>query len=181
MDYVLIYMLHVYTGDGKGKTTAALGVLLRAVGAGKRVAWVAFDKGGDDYNERVAIRERFPDIDYHVTGLNRIDENGKFRFGVTDEDKQEGERGLTIVKQLFADNKHDLIILDEINSTTSLGIINEADILSILDTKPANLELILTGRNAPQSFCDQCDLMTEMKLHKHYFYHGTKARPGIDY
>jgi cob(I)alamin adenosyltransferase len=174
-------MLNVYTGDGKGKTTAALGVLVRAIGAGKKVAWVAFDKGGDDYNERFTIRERFPEVDFHATGLNRIDEKGKFRFGVTNEDRLEGERGLTIVKQLFADNKHDLIILDEINSSTSLGIIAEADILAILDTKPPDMELILTGRNAPKSFCDQCDLLTEMKLHKHYFYHGTKARPGFDY
>jgi len=174
-------MIQVYTGDGKGKTTAALGVLLRAIGAGKKVAWVAFDKGGDDYNERIAIRERFPEVDYHVTGLNRIDEKGKFRFGVTFSDKQEGERGLEIVRELFAADNHDLIVLDEINSTTSLGIVNEPDVISLLNIKPANLELILTGRNAPQSFRDQCDLMTEMKLHKHYFYHGTKARPGIDY
>ncbi len=174
-------MLHVYTGDGKGKTTAALGVLLRAVGAGKRVAWVAFDKGGDDYNERIAIRERLPEVDFHATGLNRIDENGKFRFGVTDEDKQEGERGLQIARELFTAASHDLIILDEINSSTALGIINEADVLNLLNLKPVSLELILTGRNAPQSFQDICDLMTETKLHKHYFYHGTKARPGIDY
>ncbi|MDF1496961.1 MAG: cob(I)yrinic acid a,c-diamide adenosyltransferase [Patescibacteria group bacterium] len=174
-------MLHVYTGDGKGKTTAALGVLVRAIGAGKKIAWVAFDKGGDDYNERITIRERFPEVNFHATGLNRIDEKGKFRFGVTDQDKQEGERGLAIVRDLFANNQHDLIILDEINSSTSLGIVAEADILAILDTKPPNMELILTGRNAPQSFRDSCDLMTEMKLHKHYFYNGTKARPGIDY
>lgn len=174
-------MLSIYTGDGKGKTTAALGVLMRAIGAGKKVAWVAFDKGGNDYNERITIRERFPEVDFHATGLNRIDEKGKFRFGVTSEDKQEGERGLQIVRDLFASAIHDLIILDEINSSTSLGIVNEADVLTILETKPANLELILTGRNAPDSFCEQCDLLTEMKLHKHYFYHGTKARPGTDY
>ncbi len=174
-------MIHLYTGDGKGKTTAALGVLVRAVGAGKKIAWVAFDKGGDDYNERITIRERFPEIEFHATGLNRIDKKGKFRFGVTDEDKQEGERGLEIVRELFNNNNHDLIILDEINSSTSLGIIAETDVLAIIETKPANIELILTGRNAPESFRDLCDLLTEMKLRKHYFYHGVKARPGIDY
>ena len=174
-------MIHIYTGDGKGKTTAALGLMLRAVGAGKKIAWVAFDKGGNDYNERITIKERLPEVDFHATGLNRIDENGKFRFGVTDEDKQEGERGLRIVNQIFIDNKHDIIILDEINSSTSLGIISESKVLDILKNKPPAVELILTGRNAPQSFIDCADLMTEMKLHKHYFYHGTKARPGIDY
>ncbi len=174
-------MLSVYTGDGKGKTTAALGVLIRAIGAGKKVAWIAFDKGGDDYNERVIIRERFPEVDFYATGLNRIDKKGKFRFGVTDEDRREGERGLCIAHNLFTSTIYDLIILDEINSSTSLGIIAEADVLKLLKIKPANLELILTGRNAPKSFCDQCDLLTEMKLHKHYFYHGIKARPGFDY
>ncbi|MFZ6015055.1 MAG: cob(I)yrinic acid a,c-diamide adenosyltransferase [Patescibacteria group bacterium] len=174
-------MLQVYTGDGKGKTTAALGILLRAVGAGKKVAWVAFDKGGDNYNERSVIRERLPEVEFYASGLNRIDENGKFRFGVNDEDRQEGERGLVIVRDLFARAEHDLIILDEINSSTSLGIIHEDRVLEILKSRPPSVELILTGRNAPDSFRDLCDLLTEMRLHKHYFYHGTKARPGIDY
>ncbi len=174
-------MLNVYTGDGKGKTTAALGVLVRAIGAGKKVAWIAFDKGGENYNERITIRERFPEVDFFVTGLDRIDANGKFRFGVTDEDKREGERGLEIVSDLFNRAEHDLIILDEINSSTSLGIVDEAQVLNLLQNLPHSLELILTGRNAPESFRDLCDLLTEMKLHKHYFYHGTKARPGYDY
>ncbi|MBU2566080.1 cob(I)yrinic acid a,c-diamide adenosyltransferase [Patescibacteria group bacterium] len=174
-------MIHIYTGDGKGKTTAALGLLVRAIGAGKRVAWIAFDKGGDNYSERKTIKQRFPEIQFFVTGLDRIDEKGKFRFGVTDEDKAEGDRGLKIIQQLFNENNHDIIILDEINSTTSLGIISETDILEIFKTKPTTTELILTGRNAPQSFIDLADLVTEMKLHKHYFYHGTKARPGIDF
>jgi len=171
----------VYTGDGKGKTTAALGVLVRAVGAGKRVAWIAFDKGGDDYNERLAIRSRFPEVEFHATGLNRIDEKGKFRFGVTDEDKKEGERGLNLFQKLLENSALDIIILDEINSSASLGIVSEKKVLEMIKSKPASLELILTGRNAPDSFRELCDLLTEMKLHKHYFYHGTKARPGVDY
>ncbi len=76
---------------------------------------------------------------------------------------------------------YDLVILDEINSSTELGIIDEKSVLEIIDAKMGTIEFILTGRNAPQSFIDRADLVSEVKLHKHYFYHGVKAREGIDY
>ena len=175
-------MLQVYTGNGKGKTTAALGVLLRAVATGMKIAVVAFDKGGDNYSERKIITKRFPEVDFFATGLDRIDpETKRFRFGVTAEDRREGERGLDIVRDLFSNARYNLIILDEINSSTSLGIIEEQRVLELLEKAPPNIELILTGRNAPKSFIDKSDLATEMNLVKHYFYHGTKAREGIDY
>jgi cob(I)alamin adenosyltransferase len=175
-------LVQIFTGDGKGKTTAALGTALRAVAKGKRVAWIAFDKGGEShYSERSLIRERLPEIDFHVTGLDRIDKKGVFRFGVTEEDKREGERGLAIVRKLFDEKRHDLIVLDEINSSTALGIVKENDALKLLDNRPEGVELILTGRNAPASFLERADLVTEMRLIKHYFYHGVKAREGLDY
>ncbi|MFA6160656.1 MAG: cob(I)yrinic acid a,c-diamide adenosyltransferase [Patescibacteria group bacterium] len=175
--------IQCYTGDGKGKTTAALGLLVRAVGAGLKVAWVAFDKGGDShYSERRVLKERFPEVDIYVTGLDRIDpESGKFRFGVTEEDKREGERGLRIVQKLFNDNKNDLIVLDEINSSAKLGIVNENDVLELLRHKPANIEVVLTGRNAPESFVELADLVSKITMVKHYFYNGVKARRGLDY
>ena len=119
-------MIQVYTGDGKGKTTAALGLLLRAVGAGKKVALVQFDKGGDHYSERKILKERFPEVDLYATGLERIDsKTGSFRMGVTEDDKREGERGMKIVKQLFSQRAHDVFILDEINGSVHLGILDE--------------------------------------------------------
>ncbi|MFA6446915.1 MAG: cob(I)yrinic acid a,c-diamide adenosyltransferase [Patescibacteria group bacterium] len=171
-------MLQVYTGEGKGKTTAALGLVLRAVGAGKRVAIIQFDKGGERYSERKAL-ERFPEVKVFVTGLDRREGKG-FRMGITDEDKQEGERGLMILEDVLKQN-FDLIVLDEINTSTSLGIVDEQRVLGILKNRPESVEIVLTGRNAPQSYVDLADLVSEVKMIKHYFYKGTLAREGLDY
>ena len=174
-------MIQIYTGDGKGKTTAALGLILRAVACGMKVAYVQFDKGGKHYSERKIFAERFPEVDMFGTGLDRMEDNGRFRFGVTDNDKQEGEKGMEIVRRLFREAKHDLIVLDEINISTSLGIVAEADVLALLKQKPPQVELVLTGRNAPTSFIELADLVTEMRMNKHYIQQGIKARYGLDY
>jgi len=175
-------MIQVYTGNGKGKTTASLGLLLRAVARGMKAAIVAFDKGGTHYAERDILAQRFPEVHVFACGLDRIDPvSGRFRMGVTDEDRQEGMRGLDEVSRLFATGDRDLIILDEINSSTELGIVDKATVLELLSRKSANCELVLTGRNAPQEFIDAADLVTDMNLVKHYFYHGVKARDGFDY
>ncbi|MFH1077690.1 MAG: cob(I)yrinic acid a,c-diamide adenosyltransferase [Patescibacteria group bacterium] len=175
-------MVQVYTGNGKGKTTAALGTALRAVAVGHRVAIVAFDKGGGNYSERSIIADRLPEVDVFPTGLDRIDPaTGRFRFGVTPEDRTEGERGLHIVEGLFTTPRHDLIIPDEVNIATSLGILQENAVLDVLRKRPAGIELILTGREAPQSFLALADLVSEIHPVAHYFRHGTIARKGIDY
>ncbi len=175
-------LIQLFTGHGKGKTTAALGTAIRAVGRGKRVAMLYFDKGGDGhYSERTLLRT-IPNMDVYPTGLDRIDPvTGTFRFGVTEGDKEEGRRALQLLETLFACGEHDMIVLDEINSSTALGIIEEAAVLRLLEQRPHQIELILTGRNAPQSFMDLADLVTDMSLVKHYFYQGIKAREGLDY
>jgi cob(I)alamin adenosyltransferase len=174
-------LIHVTTGNGKGKTTSALGTVIRALGAGKRVGVVSFDKGGEDhYSERVLLRG-IDRLDYVVTGRDRIDpETGRFDFSIQQVDKEEAQRGLQSVKKMFAEG-YDLIVLDEINSTTALGMLEEEQVLTMLNEKPESTELILTGRNAPQSFIDRAHLVTEMKLRKHYYYSGVQAREGIDY
>lgn len=175
-------LIQLFTGDGKGKTSAALGTALRAAAIGKCVAIVVFDKGGTHYSERRLIAARIPEIEIFATGLDRIDPlTGAFRFGVTEEDRKEGERGLIIVRRLFEEKRHDLIVLDEINSGAALGIVKEDDVLALVDRKPPTVELILTGRNAPASFKERAHLITEMKLVEHYFYHGIAARAGLDY
>lgn len=175
-------MIQLFTGNGKGKTTAALGTAFRAAAAGKRVAIVYFDKGGEHYSERKIIRDRIPEIVISVTGLDRIDPiTNEFRFGVTDEDRAEGERGLAIVRELIAKKSAGVIILDEINSSASLGIVQEKDVIEILRGKPEKTELILTGRDAPDSFIQRADLVTDMRLVKHYYYKGEQAREGFDY
>lgn len=176
-------LIQVYTGDGKGKTTASLGLALRAVSQGTRVAIVHFDKGGTHYAEREIIAAKFPgEIDLFGTGLDRIDpKTNRFRFGVTDDDKAEAERGLSLVRDIFRKGAHGLVVMDEINCTVALGMLDEAAVLAVVGEKPAHAELVLTGRNAPQSFRDLADLVTEMTLVKHYFYKGVPARYGLDY
>ncbi|HJN85336.1 MAG TPA: cob(I)yrinic acid a,c-diamide adenosyltransferase, partial [Patescibacteria group bacterium] len=118
-------MIQLFEGHGKGKTTAALCTALRAVGSGHKVAIVHFDKGGTHYLERDAISKYFGDrIELYGTGRDRIDpESGRFVFTITDVDKSEGERGLKIVSDIFARDEHKLVIMDEINSSADLGIV----------------------------------------------------------
>lgn len=176
-------LIQVFTGNGKGKTTAALGTAMRAIARKWKIAFIYFDKGGSHYAERDVLKDFFSDqVSVFPTGLDRIcPTTGKFRFGVTEEDRAEAMRGLEILKELFIKNEHDLIILDEINSTTDLGMLTEKDVLDCIKQKPEHMELILTGRNCPKSFMDRADLVTEMQLVKHYFYQGIKARDGIDF
>lgn len=171
-------MIQLFTGNGKGKTTAALGTALRAIATGKRVAIIYFDKGGTHYSERKLLTS----VDVVATGLDRIDaKTGRFRFGVTDEDKAEGEKGLSVARAFVESGRYDLVVLDEVNTAVSLGIIPLAPVLNLLRKKPAHVEMILTGRGAPPELIEAADLVTEMKLIKHYFYHGESAREGLDY
>lgn len=178
-----IGLIQVFTGDGKGKTTAALGTAMRALAKGWKVALVYFDKGGSHYAEREVLASRFSDlVSVYPTGLDRIDPvTKKFRFGVTDEDRAEAERGIEIVRDLFERGEHQLIILDEINSTTDLGMLNIDHVVELLRGKPETVEVILTGRNCPEAFKELADLVTDMTLVKHYFYRGVPARDGLDY
>lgn len=173
-------LIQVFTGNGKGKTTAATGELIRAVGAGKNVGVVYFDKGGEShYFERDVLRKL--GIDLVATGRDRIHPiTGRFDFSIQQIDKEEAARGLQEVQRMF-DAEYDLIVMDEINSTTDLGMISVQDVLLLMDKKPEHTELVLTGRNAPSVFLEKAHLITEMMLHKHYFYSGVKAREGIDY
>jgi len=174
-------LIQLFIGNGKGKTTAALGEALRAVGAGKKVGIVFFDKGGEThYSERKMI-DVIPGLDYIATGRDRIDPiTQRFDFSIQEIDKQEGKRGLQEVCRMFKE-PYDLIVMDEINSSTDLHIVSLEEVLAVLDAKPETLELIMTGRNAPQAFLDRAHLITEMSLKKHYFYSGVKAREGLDY
>ncbi len=172
--------IQVFTGKGKGKTTAALGTALRAHAQGKKVAFVYFDKGGGHYSE-AAILDKLG-IEYHRTGLDRIDpETGRFRFGVKQEDQLEGKRGLDTVMELMMRADLDVLVLDEICVSASLGIISTEDVLNLIACKPQKLELILTGRDAPKEICDRADLVSEINIVKHYFYEGAPAREGLDY
>lgn len=174
--------IHVYTGDGKGKTTAALGMAIRACGRGKKVAIVYFDKGGFNYGERAVLDKLADNVSYYVTGRDRrINNTGQFDYKIQAADKQEAERGLKIAADLFLEPRLDLLILDEINQVIGLKMLELEEFLKVLDNKPKKLELVLTGLNAHPRILERADLVTEMKLVKHYFYQGTGAREGIEY
>ncbi|KKW31371.1 MAG: Cob(I)alamin adenosyltransferase [Candidatus Uhrbacteria bacterium GW2011_GWA2_52_8d] len=173
-------LIQLFTGNGKGKTTAALGEVLRVVGAGKRAAVIFFDKGGEHYMERMVLEKL--GVLWFAFGRDRIDPvTGRFDFTITEEDRRLGREGLSKAINYVRSDIIDLLVLDEINSSTDLGIIMEQDVLEFLDTQPEHTEIVLTGRNAPQSFIDRAHLVTEMRLRKHYFYSGVKAREGLDY
>lgn len=176
--------LQLYIGTGKGKTTASLGLAIRAKGRGKKVAIIFFDKGAES-GERVSLQKL--DIPFFVTGENRVLEQpnernkiGKFRFGVNEEDQREGQRGLAIFQELLEQN-YDLIILDEINSSIDLGVVDKDEFLSILSSWQHDCELVCTGRNPPQELLDQADLITEMTPVRHYFEKHVPSREGIEY
>ncbi len=173
-------LIQLFTGNGKGKTTASIGEALRVHAVGKKVGIVFFDKGGNThYSERKILDQL--GIYYVATGRNRIDSvTGRFDFSIQEIDKTEATRGLEEAKKLF-EEKYDLVVLDEINSTTSLGMISEQEVLKLIDAKPDQTELVLTGRNAPESFTKKAHLVTEMRLLKHYFYSGVPAREGLDF
>src|SRR3989338_1269110 len=175
--------IQVYTGYGKGKTTAALGLAVRALGRGSKVVIVYFDKGGDHYGERKVLEKlKGENLEYRVTGRERFDAKSRtFRFGVTEGDKQEALRGLAMVEEYFNQAVVDLLILDEINSTIALGMLDLEKFLAVLAKKPESLEVVLTGRDAHPSILAKADLVTEMKMVKHYFYQGLGAREGIEY
>lgn len=172
--------IQIYTGDGKGKTTAALGTAMRAWSIGKKVVFVYFDKGGEHYSESKLLDKL--SIEYHRFGLDRMNsENNKFRFGVLPEDQDQGQRALDKIHRLIDRQDVDLLVLDEILVSASLGIISEQEVLDIINRKSSDMELILTGRNATKALMEKSDLVTDMKIVKHYFYQGKSARIGLDY
>lgn len=175
--------IQVYTGKGKGKTTASLGLAIRALGWGKKVIIVYFDKGGDNYGERKILDKlKGNSFQYYVTGRKRFDsESQTFDFKIEEEDKKEALRGLKIVEDIFKENSVDLLILDEINFTVTLGMLKLEEFLEVLDNKPKNMEVVLTGRDAHPKIIERADLVTEMKLVKHYFDKDVEAREGIEY
>ena len=174
-------MIQAYIGDGKGKTTCAIGLSVRAFGFGKKVLIIFFDKGSKTYSHNELISLDKLGIKYVVTGLERMQKNGKFRFGVTDEDKNEANKGIELALNAIKNNEYDLVILDEVLSSYTYGLLNKDSIIELIRLVPENLELIMTGRCNDESIIDKCDLVTSMTKIKHYFDKGTQARPGIEY
>ena len=172
-------LILVHTGDGKGKTTAGLGLALRAWGSGLRVLILQFIKGGWKYGELEAI-ERLGQLDGRIEirplglGLMRSDEDREKHIRAAAKALQESER-------MMVSGQYDLIIFDEINYAVKFGLISFDDVLALLDKKPEKLHVLLTGRDARPELIERADLVTEMKLVKHPYQQGIKAQQGIEF
>ncbi|MDD4871543.1 MAG: cob(I)yrinic acid a,c-diamide adenosyltransferase [Kiritimatiellae bacterium] len=166
--------VHVYTGDGKGKTTAALGLIVRACGAGLRVYLCQFIKGGI-YSEIRTLKKRFCDVTIQQCGRGCFIKDTPSR-----KDMKLARRGLAKLRAAMLSGKYDVIIADEANCAIACGLLKTEQFLKLIDEKPEHVELIFTGRSAPKKLIARADLVTEMKEVKHYFHKGIKARPGIE-
>ena len=166
--------LHVYTGNGKGKTTAALGLCLRAAGAGLKVYIAQFLKQGD-YSEVKALK-RFSDaIVLEQFGL------GQFVKGQPTQAEIDAARdGLEKARQELSSGDYDMVILEEANVAVAVGLFSVKDLLDIIRQKPEHVELVITGRGAAPEVIEEADLVTEMRAVKHYYDKGVQARIGIE-
>lgn len=174
-------MILVITGNGRGKTTSALGTALRAAGWENKVAIAFFDKGGSHYGEQNILDFLQEKIDTFRFGLKRFDEKTRqFRFENTQGDKDEALRGLNEVKKLFS-KEYFLIVCDEIINCINLDLIQRKDVENLVDACPSETHLILTGRNAPDWLKDKADLVSQVDEIKHYFKQGNDAIKGLDY
>jgi len=175
-------MVQVYTGPGKGKTTAAFGQALRALGHGLRVCVIQFLKGGRPSGEIESAQRLGDDLTVALFGMDREARGGVWwAEAFTDEDRQQAQAGYDYAAQAVASGEHDVVILDEINCAIDAGLIVPSQVLDLIDSKPEHVELILTGRGAPKALIDRADLVTEMGEIKHPFQRGIAARRGIEF
>ena len=172
----------IHTGEGKGKTTAAMGLALRAWGDGLRVLIIQFIKGGQTSGELKAV-EKIAEISSAGHIEVRQGGLGFTKRGDTKEvaHKEAAVASLAMVKKEMASGNWDMIILDELNYAVKFGLVSLEEVLSLLDSTPQELHLVITGRDAHQAIIDRADLVTEMKLIKHPYQQGIKAQMGIEY
>ena len=167
----------VHTGNGKGKTTAALGLALRAVGQGLKVCMVQFIKGSWKYGE-LRAPEFLPGFEIHPMGRGFVDLGAKEPHP---EDVALGRRTLAAAREKVLSGEYGLVILDEVNYAVTYGLVDVADVLSLIRDKPPALHLVLTGRDARPEVIEAADLVTEMREIKHPFQQGIKAQRGVEF
>jgi len=169
----------VYTGKGKGKTTAALGIALRATGYKKKICMIQFIKGSWHYGEMESSKRLEPEFEMVAIGKGFV--------GIIDdkspkEDHQKiAKEAIRISNEKMQSGKYDIVILDEINYAVNLNLISLDDVLNLIKSKPENVDLVLTGNYAKEEVIEVADLVTEMKEIKHPFQKGIKAKEGIDF
>jgi cob(I)alamin adenosyltransferase len=170
-------LVQVFTGAGKGKTTAALGTVLRAAGQGLKVFVVFFIKGDYAYGEYATL-PKLPDVETAAFGLRQfIYQNDK----VNPEEKEQAKAALAKAREVMLSKRYDIVVLDEINMAVYFKLLKLEDVIQLIKDKPENVELILTGRNADEKIIAMADLVTEMVKIKHPYDKGINARKGIEY
>ena len=169
-------LVQVYTGNGKGKTTAALGLAVRAVGHGARVHIIFFMKGPFPYGER-EILSKLPNLSFEVFGFEHLTDPNN----VKEDEKEQARMALNASMSAIQSNKYDLLILDEINVASAWKLIEVEDVLALIGGKPPEVEVVLTGRYADQRIIDKADLVTNMDEVKHPYRKGIQARKGIEF
>ena len=169
----------VYTGKGKGKTTAALGIVMRAVGHGYRVCMIQFIKGEWYYGELTSSKRLEPEFEMIAAGRGFV--------GIIDDDhpledhQRAAKEAVAVAKQKTSSGIYDIMILDEVNYAIKLNLISQQDILDIIASKPRKTSLILTGNYAPEAIMAVADLVTEMREIKHPYQSGIQAKKGVDF
>jgi cob(I)alamin adenosyltransferase len=172
-------LLIVYTGNGKGKTTSALGMCVRAVGYDWNICLIQFIKGSWKYGELKGLKRLEPNVELHVVGegfVGIIDDTKSF-----EEHREAARKGVSLALEKIRSGKYQLVILDELNVAMKLGLVTDEEVRSILDARSETQHLVITGRDAADWLQDQADLVTEMREVKHPFQKGVLAQKGIDW
>jgi len=169
-------LIALFTGNGKGKTTAALGLAFRALGHGHRVCVIQFLKGSWKYGELNAAERFKPLLEFHVMGRGFT-----WKSEDLEKDKEAARNAWDFAVKTIKENRHELIILDELTYLCRYQIIEEEALLSVLKNKPATMHIAITGRHASEALIQQADLVTEMREIKHPFQNGIQAQKGIEF
>ena len=165
----------IHTGDGKGKTTAALGTVFRALGHGQKVCVIQFIKGQGKYGERI-LAEKLENLDWHICGKGFV-----FKKENVEEDRKIAEEGFRLAAEIIASDRYDLVVLDELTYLPALDFLAKEKIVETLRSKPERLSIIVTGRKAPPELVVIADTVSEVRVVKHAYQQGIKAQKGIEF
>jgi len=165
----------IHTGDGKGKTTAALGTVFRALGHGQKVCVIQFIKGQGKYGERI-LAEKLENLDWHICGKGFV-----FKKENVEEDRKIAEEGFRLAAEIIASDRYDLVVLDELTYLPAFDFLAAEKIVETLRTKPERLNIIVTGRKAPPELVEIADTVSEVRVVKHAYQQGIKAQKGIEF
>ena len=170
-------MIQIYTGNGKGKTTAALGMALRAAGHGKKSQFIQFMKGGIEYGELESAKLMGPNFVIHPMGRPDFVD----KINPEPVDIEWAQKGMALAEKIIDSRDADMLVLDEVLVAIDYNLVDEADLMVLIDKTSPEMEVVLTGRGASEKIIDRADLVTECAEIKHYFRQGILSREGFDH